>query len=152
MCVSEMLMQSSMAYYMLILVGIGGIFFELFNPGFILPGMMGLIAFCVGLYALHALPMYYLIILSVFLAIMLIAGVKLILRSLRRPVQNGTDMLMGTLGKTLGSVEPRGQALIQGEIWSVYSTHPIRSNCPIKVIAIKGICLEIEEQLNEGER
>lgn len=151
MC-SEVLMQSSMAYYMLILVGIGGIFFEIFNPGFILPGMLGLIAVCVGLYALHVLPMYYLMILSIFLAIILIAGVKLILRSRRRPMQNGTNMLMGALGHTLGSIEPRGQALIHGEIWSVYSKHAIRSNRPIKVIAMNGICLEIEEKLDEGDK
>jgi len=149
MCFSEFMMQPSMVYYVLLLLGIFGILFELFNPGFILPGVIGFIALCVALYALHALPIYYLGLLFVFLGAALAVGVKLALRSRRRPVQNGANMLMGAAGKTLGLIEPRGQAFIQGEIWSVYSKHAIQSDCPIKVIAINGICLEIEEQLDE---
>ncbi|MDF1683437.1 MAG: NfeD family protein [Legionellaceae bacterium] len=145
------MMQSSMAYYMLLLLGVAGVCFELINPGFILPGVLGFIALGVALYALHALPIYYLIVLGVILGAILVIGVKLALRSRQRPVQNGANMLMGALGHTLGLVDPRGQAFIHGEIWSVYSKHAIRNNCPIKVIAIKGICLEVEEQLNEGE-
>ena len=148
----EFMTHPSIAYYMLLLLGVFGIFFELLNPGFILPGLMGLVALCVALYALQALPMYYLGFLFVFLGIILMLGVKLVLRSRRRPVENGTNMLMGASGTTLGPIEPRGQAFIQGEIWSVYSRHAIRRDCPIKVIAINGICLEIEEQLDEGEK
>lgn len=154
MCFSDVLMQStvqsSMAYYALLLLGISGVFFELFNPGFILPGVIGFIALGVALYALKVLPIYYLGFLLVFLGIIFVLAVKLALRSQRRPVKNGANMLMGAVGHTLGVIEPRGQAFIQGEIWSVYSKYAIRSNCPIKVIAINGICLEIEEQFDEG--
>lgn len=145
-------MQPSMVYYALLILGIFGVFFELFNPGFILPGVIGFIAFGVALYALKALPMYYLGCLLGFLGAILVLGVTLALRSQRRPVKNDVKLLMGASGKTLGPVELRGQALIQGEIWSVYSKHTIQSNCPIKVIAINGIFLEIEEILDEGDK
>tara|TARA_R110002126_G_scaffold291802_1_gene459131 strand:+ start:32766 stop:33224 length:459 start_codon:yes stop_codon:yes gene_type:complete len=152
MCFSEVMMQPSIVYYALLILGIFGVFFELFNPGFILPGVIGFMALGVALYALQALPIYYLGFLLVILGAILVLGVKLALRSQKRPVQNGANMLMGALGHTLGLIEPRGQALIHGEIWSVYSKHTIRSNCPIKVIAINGICLEIEEKLDEGDK
>ena len=151
MCLSVVMLHASMAYYLLLLFGIFGVFFELFNPGLILPGLVGFIALSVALYALHVLPLYYLGFLLVILATVLVVGVKLALRSQRRPIQHGAHMLMGARGKTLGPVDPRGQALIQGEIWSVFSKYFIRSDCPVKVIAVKGICLEIKEQLDEGE-
>jgi membrane-bound serine protease (ClpP class) len=135
------------AYYVLLLMGIWGIFFELFNPGLVLPGLLGLIALTVALYALKILPVYVLIILGVVLGVILIATGKLILRSRRRPVQNGAAQMMGAVGRTLGVIDPRGQALIHGEIWNVYSTHAIRSDSLIKVIAIRGLCLEVEEHI-----
>lgn len=151
MCFLDCMVQPTTAYYVLLMLGIVGVLFELFNPGFILPGVIGFIALCVALYALHVLPMPYFILVLFCVGVVLVMSVKLVLRSRRRPVQNGENMLMGASGKTLGPVEPRGQAFIQGEIWNVYSKHPIRRDCPIKVIAIKGLCLEIEEQFNEGE-
>lgn len=151
MCFLEFMMLSTTAYYVLLMLGILGVLFELFNPGFILPGVIGFIVLCVALYALHVMPIYYLSLVLFCVGVVLVMSVKLVLRSRRRPVQNGANMLMGASGKTLGPVEPRGQAFIQGEIWSVYSKHAIQSDCPIKVIAIRGICLEIEEQFNEGE-
>jgi membrane-bound serine protease (ClpP class) len=191
--------------YLLLLLGIYGIFFELVNPGFIAPGVIGAVAICVALYALHMLPISYAGLALIFLGItfviaetfvpsfgalglggtvafilgsvllidpdyesyriswslisamaafnvmLFLVGLNLALRSRRRPVQNGANMLMGASGKTLGLVEPRGQAMINGEIWSVYSKHAIRADAQVKVVAIKGICLEVEEQLDEGE-
>ncbi|NCT57805.1 MAG: hypothetical protein GW760_08885 [Legionella sp.] len=136
-----------MAYYVLFLVGMVGIFFELFSPGLILPGLLGLIAISFALYALHALPVYVFILLGIVLGVIFIATGKLILRSRRRPVQNGATLMMGAVGRTLGAIDPRGQALIHGEIWNVYSKHAIRSDCLIQVIAIRGLCLEVEEHI-----
>ena len=45
--------------YMLMLLGIYGIFFELYNPGAIVPGVVGAIALVLALYALHVLPVNY---------------------------------------------------------------------------------------------
>lgn len=45
--------------YLLILLGIYGIFFELVNPGFVLPGVVGAVSMLLALYALQLLPVNY---------------------------------------------------------------------------------------------
>jgi membrane-bound serine protease (ClpP class) len=45
--------------YVLMLLGIYAIFFELTNPGLVLPGVVGAIALVIGLYGLHMLPVNY---------------------------------------------------------------------------------------------
>ncbi|WP_165482769.1 NfeD family protein [Legionella gresilensis] len=185
--------------YLLLMLGIYGIFFELINPGVIAPGVIGAIAILVALYALQLLPINYaglaLIVLGVafiiaeafapsfgvlglggtvsfitgsillidaehinfqiaWSAIGAMAAVNIIIaiimftmiiKSRRQPIQHGTAALLGVEGRTLSVVDLRGQAVIGGEIWSVYAKHPINANQPIRVIGAKGLQLEVEE-------
>jgi membrane-bound serine protease (ClpP class) len=45
--------------YVLMLLGVYAIFFELTNPGMVLPGVVGVICLLIGLYGLHMLPVSY---------------------------------------------------------------------------------------------
>jgi membrane-bound serine protease (ClpP class) len=71
--------------YLLLLLGIYGIFFELVNPGFVLPGVVGAIAIMVAMYALHMLPINY-------------AGLGLILLGIIFMVAEGFIPSFGALG------------------------------------------------------
>ncbi|MBN2366502.1 MAG: nodulation protein NfeD [Calditrichaeota bacterium] len=64
--------------YILLLIGIYGIFFELYNPGAILPGVAGAISLILAFYALHTLPVNYAGLLLILLAIILfVAEIKI---------------------------------------------------------------------------
>ena len=63
--------------FVLMLIGIYGIFFELMNPGAILPGVVGGISLLLAFFALQALPVNYAgILLILFALVLFIAEVK----------------------------------------------------------------------------
>ena len=60
--------------YILMLLGIYGLFFELANPGYVLPGVIGGISLLLALYALQVLPVNYAGLGLMFLGVALIVG------------------------------------------------------------------------------
>ncbi|MDR3502239.1 MAG: nodulation protein NfeD [Legionella sp.] len=83
--------------YLLLLLGIYGIFFELVNPGFVLPGVIGAIALLIAFYALQLLPVNY----AGFLLI--IVGVGFIIAEAFLPTF-GSLGVGGTIAFLIGSI------------------------------------------------
>ncbi|QWV92331.1 nodulation protein NfeD [Geomonas oryzisoli] len=83
--------------YMLMLLGIAGLFFELSNPGVILPGVIGGISLLLSLFALQTLPVNYAGIALILLGIILfIAEIKV--------VSYGMLAVGGVVAMVLGSL------------------------------------------------
>jgi membrane-bound serine protease (ClpP class) len=83
--------------YVLMMIGMMGIFFELSNPGVILPGVIGGISLILALFAFQTLPVNYAGVLLIILAIILfIAEIKII--------SHGMLTVGGVIAMILGSL------------------------------------------------
>lgn len=187
--------------YLLVLLGIYGIFFELVNPGYIFPGVAGAFSMLLALYALQLLPVNYAGLLLIILGIAFIIAegftpsfgvlgiggsaafilgsimlintdymnyqiawpsiwvmsvinivffvflIGMVIKARRQITRNGLIQLVGAKGRAFGNIHQSGQAVIRGEIWSVYSKKPIQANTNIVVVLTKGLLLEVMEDL-----
>ena len=83
--------------YLLMMLGILGIFFEISQPGVILPGVVGTLAILLALFAFQALPINYVGVLLILLALVLfILEIKVI--------SYGMLSVGGVIALTLGSL------------------------------------------------
>ncbi|WP_298438937.1 nodulation protein NfeD [Geobacter sp.] len=83
--------------YVLLMLGFLGIFFELSNPGVILPGVVGGISLILAFFALQTLPVNYAGVLLILLALILfIAEIKI--------VSHGMLTVGGVIAMVLGSL------------------------------------------------
>lgn len=83
--------------YILMLLGMYGLFFELSNPGSILPGVVGAISLLLAMYAMKVLPINYVGLLLIVLAVILfLLEIKV--------VSYGGLTIGGIVAMTIGSV------------------------------------------------
>jgi membrane-bound serine protease (ClpP class) len=83
--------------YILLLMGMYGILFELYNPGSILPGIVGVIALVLSFYSMHTLPINYAgLALIVFAIILFLLEIKI--------VSHGLLAIGGIVSLLLGSM------------------------------------------------
>ncbi len=83
--------------YILMLLGMYGLIFELYNPGAILPGVVGGISLILAFYSMHTLPINYAgLALILFAVILFIADIKV--------VSHGLLSVGGVISLVLGSM------------------------------------------------
>lgn len=83
--------------YVLLMLGLFGLYFELFNPGAILPGIVGVIGLVLAFYAMNTLPVNYAgLILIIFALILFLLEVKV--------VSHGVLAIGGIVSLLLGSI------------------------------------------------
>jgi len=83
--------------YIILLLGIYGILFELYNPGAILPGIVGVIALILAFYSMHTLPINYAgLALIIFAVILFLLEIKI--------ASHGLLAIGGVISLLLGSM------------------------------------------------
>lgn len=197
----DIISEPSIAY-ILMLLGFYGILFELYNPGAIMPGIVGVIALILAFYSMHTLPINYAgLALIIFAIILFLLEIKIVshgmlaiggvisllfgsmmlirttsaweiirisrsvivfstiitalfflfvigqgLRAQRRKVVTGIEGLVGTLGKSLDTLDPAGTVMIEGEIWNAESIEGIISKGEkVRITAMKNLKLYVEK-------
>jgi membrane-bound serine protease (ClpP class) len=83
--------------YILLMLGIYGLFFELYNPGAIVPGVIGGICIILAFYSMHTLPVNY-----AGLALILFAVILFLLEI--KVVSHGVLTIGGVISLLLGSM------------------------------------------------
>ncbi len=83
--------------YILLLLGMYGLMFELYNPGAILPGIVGVISLILAFYSMHSLPINYAGLgLIIFAVILFLLEIKI--------VSHGLLAIGGVISLLLGSM------------------------------------------------
>ncbi|NVZ25408.1 hypothetical protein HX881_07600 [Pseudomonas gingeri] len=143
----------------LILLGIAFMLAETFLPTFGLIGFGGLVTFVVGLLILidsqwpgYAIPLPWIILLAISAALLLVALIAAAVKARQRQVVSGDAGLEGSLtcitalqtgdvhhGRVYG-----GWVQLQGENWQVLSPTPLQPGQRVRVIARKGLLLEVQ--------
>lgn len=83
--------------YLLLLIGFYGIFFELYNPGAVVPGAVGVVSFLLGLYGLGVIGINWLGLL------LILAGILLLALELITPTFGGLA-IAGAIALAVGSL------------------------------------------------
>jgi len=55
----------------------------------------------------------------------------------------GAEMLIGATGKTVGPIDPTGQAQIRGQLWTVESDESLERGAEVEVVAHEGLKLKV---------
>lgn len=184
--------------YILMILGIYGLIFELSNPGAILPGVVGAICLILAFYAFQTLPINYAGLLLILLGIILfVAEIKvpsygmltvggiismalgslmlvktdipylrisylviipsvlatalffalvigMTWRAHRHQPMTGMEGLIGLIGVAKMDISPKGQVLLQGELWEADSTDSIKKGEEVEVTGVNGLKLHIK--------
>ncbi len=189
--------------YVLLLIGVYGLIYELANPGALVPGVTGVIALVLALYAFQALPVNFaglallglgiafmvleafvpsfgalgiggaiafaagsvmlfrddagqigvalpVIATFVILSLALFVGViGFAVRSRRSPVVSGAEQMVGAIGEALEDFEETGRIRVHSESWIAHTDRPVRRGQRVRVAAIDGLTLKVEEMADD---
>jgi membrane-bound serine protease (ClpP class) len=195
--VLKIISDPTIAYIFLIL-GFYGLFFELSNPGAILPGIAGGIFLILAFFAFHSLPVNYAgLLLIIFAMILFLAEVKVMshglltvggiismllgsLMLIQSPVPSmsiqksvilvavlvtagfftfvvtkglriqmkkpttGKEGLVGEIGVVRSRIDPEGQILVRGEIWTAFCDEPVEVGQKVRVLEVVRLQLKVE--------
>ncbi|MEW5008856.1 MAG: nodulation protein NfeD [Cycloclasticus sp.] len=145
----------------LILLGIGLMTAEAFQPSFGVLGLGGVVAFVIGSIILidtNVLPGYgvnlgliagFAVSSSIFFSL----AFGLVFKARRQPIVSGQEQMIGAVCEVIDTFKHRGRVRIHGEVWNARSQTPMQQGEKATVFAINGLILDIgPERSRENEQ
>lgn len=135
----------------LILLGIGLMVGEAFEPSFGVLGIGGVTSFAIGSIILmdtdapgFGIDLSVIIAFSLTSALIFIFVVGMAVKARRRPVVSGLEGLIGGEATVVNDFDHKGTVTIHSENWQAVSDIPLHKNQQVKVIDVKGLTLHVE--------
>lgn len=135
----------------LLLLGIALMIAEAFTPSFGIFGLGGVVAFVLGSIMLMdteipgykiALPL--IIGLTVVSALFTFVMLSLLLKTRRKPVTTGVDVIIGQYAKVVSGFPGSGRVLVDGEIWQARCADGLLVGQRVIVKKVSGLWLDVE--------
>jgi membrane-bound serine protease (ClpP class) len=145
---------------LLLLVGIGLLTAEVFNPSHGVLGIGGVISFVLGSLLLIDTSRSNLVISRAAIAgvtVALILGMMALAWALaerRKPALTGREGLIGEVGEIRHPINPgsTGWIFVHGEMWRARSDQPLEIGAAARVMAVKGMELEVQGVPQQASR
>jgi membrane-bound serine protease (ClpP class) len=135
----------------LILLGIGLMVGEAFEPSFGVLGIGGVTSFVIGSIILmdtdapgFGIDTSVIITFAFTSALIFIFVVGMAVKARRRPVVRGLEGLIGGEATVVNDFDHKGTVTIHSENWQAVSDTPLHKNQLVKVIDVKGLILQVE--------
>lgn len=136
----------------LVALGIGCMVAEMFLPTLGVLGVGGAVAFAIGAVMLidtdvpgFGIPLTVIAVLALSSVAFVFAMSALVVRTRRRPVVSGGDMIVGRTGMVIAdaTVDHDGWASVDGEQWRVRTATPLARGQSVRVTARDGLVLDV---------
>ena len=135
----------------LILLGVGLMVGEAFEPSFGMLGIGGAIAFVIGSVILmdteapgFGIDISVIVVFTITSALMFIFIVGLAVKARRRPVVSGVEELIGGEATVVDDFGQTGKVKIHSEIWGAVTEQPLHKGQQVWVKGVKGLTLQVE--------
>ncbi|MGF1686750.1 nodulation protein NfeD [Photobacterium japonica] len=134
----------------LILLGIALMVAEAFSPSFGILGLGGIVAFALGSIMLMdtEVPGYQIAVplivgFTVVSALFTFVLLTMLLRTRRKPVTTGVEVLLGQEATVVSGFPGAGRVLVDGEIWQAQCASSLEKGQRVIVMRVKGLSLDV---------
>lgn len=134
----------------LIVLGIAFMVGEAFLPSFGALGLGGVIAFIIGAVILidtelpgFGVPLALIFTIAVLSAVLIIGIAGVAMKTRQRAVVIGGSEMLGEIGEVVEATPEGGWVQVRGENWHVLSSTPLQPGQKVRVVARKGLALQV---------
>ncbi len=144
----------------LILLGVGLMIGEAFQPSFGMLGIGGATAFVVGSIILidsdapgFGIDLSIIATFALISILLFVFAIGMVFKARRRPVVSGLEQLLGDEGVVIDDFEGQGAIAIHSERWSAICDAPLKKGQRVKVTGHQGLILRVTpaQSISEGK-